>query len=78
MKTKWEHPEWIKKYENYGLGMFVGEVGGKKLFAHGGANYGYQMHFRCIPDVNQIEILMVNYNPKYFKELKKQIYDMLK
>ena len=73
-----EHPEWKKQYANYGLGMFVGEIEGKKLFAHNGANYGYNMHFHCIPEKNQIEILMVNYNPKYFKELNKQINNKLK
>ena len=36
------------------------------------------MHFHCIPEKNQIEILMVNYNPKYFKELNKQINNKLK
>jgi hypothetical protein len=58
--------------------MFVGEIEGKKLFAHNGANYGYNMHFHCVPEKNQIEILMVNYNPKYFKELNKQINNKLK
>jgi CubicO group peptidase (beta-lactamase class C family) len=75
MITRGEHPEWQKQYANYGLGMFVGEIGGKKLFAHGGSNYGYQMYFRCVPDakLNQIEITMLSYNPKYFKELGKEI-----
>ena len=78
MITKGEHPEWKKQYANYGLGMFVGEIKGKKIFAHNGANYGYNMHFHCVPEKNQIEILMVNYNPKYFKELNKQINNKLK
>ena len=36
------------------------------------------MHFYCFLETNQIEIFMVNYNPKYFKKLKKQIHDKLK
>ena len=36
MIIKGEHPKWNKKYENYGLGMFVNTIDGKKLFAHDG------------------------------------------
>lgn len=70
MITKGEHPEWQKIYANYGLGMFIHEMNGKKLFAHGGANYGYKMDFYCVPDKKYIEIVMVNHNPKYFKKIR--------
>jgi CubicO group peptidase (beta-lactamase class C family) len=73
MITKGEHPEWQKQYENYGLGMFVGEKDKSKLFAHNGTNYGYQMHFHCIPNKKEIGIFMVNYNPKYYRTLGKEI-----
>lgn len=77
--TKGEHPEWNKKYQNYGLGMFVSEVAGnKKLFAHDGDNYGYKMHFHCIPENKYIEIIMCNHNPKYFKGLRKETKKILK
>jgi CubicO group peptidase (beta-lactamase class C family) len=77
MITKGEHPEWQKKYANYGLGMFVSENGGHKLFAHDGSNFGYKMHFHCIPDKNFIEIIMVNHNPKYHKGLRNEAKKML-
>jgi len=70
--TYGEHPEWQKKYENYGLGMFVGEINGKKLFAHDGGNYAYKMHFHCVPENKYIEILMVNHNPKINKNVRKE------
>ena len=35
---------------------------GKKLFAHGGINYGYQMRFHCIPEKKYIEILIICFN----------------
>ena len=60
--TQGEHPEWQKQYQNYGLGMFIGEKSGKKLFAHNGSNYGYEMHFHCIPEEEYVEIYMVCYN----------------
>jgi CubicO group peptidase (beta-lactamase class C family) len=69
MITKGEHPEWQKQYMNYGLGMFVGEKGGKKLFAHNGSNYAYEMHFHCVPEKKFIEIYMINYNPNNYKRL---------
>jgi CubicO group peptidase (beta-lactamase class C family) len=71
--TKGEHPEWQKEYNNYGLGMFVGEIYGNKLFAHNGNNYGYKMHFHCVPETNYIEIYMFNHNPKYNKNLYKVV-----
>lgn len=69
MITKGEHPEWQKKYKNFGLGMFVGMINNKKLFAHNGDNYGYKMHFHCVPEKEYIDIFMLNHNPKYFKNL---------
>ena len=63
MITKGEHPQWDKKYENYGLGMFVSTLNRKKLFAHEGWNYGYRMHFHCVPERNEYEIIMINYAP---------------
>ena len=77
MITKGEHPEWQKKYMNYGLGMFVGETDGHKLFAHGGSNYGYKMNFNCMPDKNKIEIIMFSHNPKIYKNLKKEAMKLL-
>jgi len=65
MITKGEHPEWEKNYANYGLGMFVGHIRGKKLFAHNGDNYGYKMACYCIPENKYIEIVMISHNPKY-------------
>jgi CubicO group peptidase (beta-lactamase class C family) len=71
--TQGEHPEWQKQYQNYGLGMFIGEKSGKKLFAHNGSNYGYEMHFHCIPEEEYVEIYMVCYNSKYFNKLFKEV-----
>lgn len=70
--TQGEHPEWKKKYQNFGLGMFVGENGGKQLFAHNGSNYGYEMHFHCIPEKKYVEVYMICYNSKYFNKLPKE------
>jgi CubicO group peptidase (beta-lactamase class C family) len=72
MITKGEHPEWQKSYKNWGLGMFVGEKNGNKLFAHGGSNYGYRMNFHCIPEKNIIHLFMICYNPKHYKKLHKE------
>ncbi len=66
-----EHPEWSKQYENYGLGMFVGKTNGKKVFAHDGLNYGYSMHFHCIPEKEYVEVYMICYNPVYHNELSR-------
>ena len=60
-----EHPEWQKKHMNYGLGMFVSKHNGEKTFAHNGLNYGYSMHFHCLPEIKQVSIYMICYNPKY-------------
>ena len=57
--TSISNPEWLKKYQNYGLGMFVGENSGKKLFAHNWSNYGYKMHFHCIPEKEYVEVYMI-------------------
>jgi CubicO group peptidase (beta-lactamase class C family) len=70
--TKGEHPEWEKIYANYGLGMFISTKNNKKLFAHDGDNYGYKMHYHCIPEKQYIEIIMVNHNPKYHKDIIKE------
>lgn len=51
--------------KNHGLGMFIGQHKGKKLFFHNGNNHGYKMFFCCVPENNYIEICMFNYNPKY-------------
>jgi CubicO group peptidase (beta-lactamase class C family) len=67
--TKGEHPEWTSVYQNYGLGMFVGNDNDMQLFAHGGDNYGYKMKFHCVPEKNYIKIIMINHNPKYHKKL---------
>ena len=78
MITKGEHPEWQKLYKNWGLGMFVGEKNGNKLFSHGGSNYGYQMNFYCEPEKNYIHLFMICYNSKHYKKLRKEaktIYD---
>jgi CubicO group peptidase (beta-lactamase class C family) len=77
MVTKGEHPEWNKDFCNYGLGMFVNESKGKKLFAHEGNNYGYKMHFHCIPEKKYIEILMFNHNPKYHSGFEKELRNLL-
>ncbi len=58
--------------------MFVGKKSGKKLFAHNGDNYGYKMHFHCIPEKNYIEIFMLNHNPKYYKNLFNDANKILK
>ena len=68
MIIKGEHSKWSKKYENYGLGMFVNTIDGKKLFAHDGLNYGYKMHFHCVPEKNEYEIIMTNYAPNIKSE----------
>ena len=78
MITHGEHPEWQKKYENYGLGMFVGNNGGFKLFAHNGSNYGYEMHFHCIPEKKYIDIYMICYNSKYYAKLFKEAKKIFK
>lgn len=75
--TKGEHPEWNKDYCNYGLGMFVNEEKGKKLFAHDGNNYGYKMHFHCMPEKKYIKILMYNHNPKYHSGFEKDLRKLL-
>lgn len=77
MITKGEHPEWEKEDQNYGLGMFVSQKYGKKLFGHDGANYAYGMDFYCIPENDEISIKMYNYNPKYRERLKKDISKLL-
>lgn len=73
--TKGEHPEWAKKHQNYGLGMFISEAKSGRLIYHSGLNYGYLMHFRCVPEKNHVEIQMLCYDSKYnkkiFKEAKK-------
>lgn len=65
--TKGEHPEWMNKFENYGLGMFVNidDDTGDKLFAHSGINYGYISNFSVIPQQKKINILMINHDPRY-------------
>lgn len=78
MITKGEYPEWQKTYANYGLGMFVGTKGGKKLIAHNGLNYAYIMHFHCIPEAKEIEIIMINYNPKYHGNVFKESMRLIK
>ena len=78
MITKGEHPEWNKDNCNYGLGMFVNESKGKKLFAHDGNNYGYKMHFHCIPQKQYIEILMFNHNPKNHFGFEKELRNLLR
>ena len=78
MITKGEHPEWEKSYKNWGLGMFVENNSNKKLFAHGGSNYGYQMNFHCEPEKKYIHLFMICYNPKYYDKLQneaKKIYE---
>ena len=55
---------------NYGLGMFAHEIEGNKIFGHDGNNYGYKMKFICNPTKKYIEILMVNYNPKFSKNIR--------
>jgi len=68
--TKGEHPQWNNTFTNYGLGMFVNKNHqGNKLFAHHGNNYSYMMKFHCIPDKKIIEIIMINYSPKYFNNV---------
>jgi CubicO group peptidase (beta-lactamase class C family) len=73
MITKVEHPKWEKDDENWGLGMFVSQKYGKKLFGHNGANYAYGMDFYCIPENEEIYIRMYNYNPIYRERLNKDI-----
>ena len=67
MITTGQHPEWKKNYQNYGLGMFVDEMGGKLLFAHDGGNYGYEMNFHCVPEKQYSRITLTNYVPYKYK-----------
>lgn len=56
-----------KTAKHHGLGMFLSQRGGKKLFSHIGNNHDYKMHFYCVPETNFIEIYMINHNPMYDK-----------
>jgi hypothetical protein len=76
--TQGEHPEWQSQYKNYGLGMFVGTHDGKKLFAHDGLNYGYKMHFHCVPETESIDVYTICYNAKYHNQKQKEIKLFLK
>ncbi len=70
--------ETIKMIIKYKYGIFISENNGKKLFEHYGNHYGYKIHFYCIPEKKYIEIIMINHNPKYFKNLYSEANKVLK
>lgn len=78
--TKGEHPKWNNIFSNYGLGMFVNKDNDNisPLFAHNGENYAYMMHFHCIPDKEIIDIIMINYSPKYYNKVESEAKKLMK
>lgn len=48
------------------------------LFAHNGENYAYMMNFHCIPDKQIIEIIMINYSPKYYNNVISKAKKLMK